>query len=236
MFFNDIGSSSFMPEAAVNFLYSLAGAVQTPENLIVTEMSFDSIIIDNIFTIIFGIMATIMSFYVLKYKKMALDYKEKEHRLQVEGIIDEGRHSVLFLTRESMVNYLIGMYKNANKGDVIWGQCVGCSSYTQEVRSRILDAAGRGIRFKIIVNSFSSALADFRALYDPFQDAELVEAKDNKLRIQGLSNREVVLAFPGVDSYTSVLIRNPHFVEIVKNWFDNRFDKLIQESKEAEGS
>lgn len=186
-------------------------------------------ILDNIVAIIFGISAAITSL-------LALKYKIREHRLRVETIVEEGRHVALFLTRESMLKYLLAMYKKASEGDIIWGQCVGCGSYTSEVRSRILEAAGRGVRYKIIVNSFAPVLVDFRTLYDPLQGAELVEGQDNVLRVQGLSEREVVLAFPGVDSYTSVLIRDPHFVRIVKRWFDNRFEKLRQKSKEAEGN
>ena len=223
------GSSSFMLEVTVNFVYILAGVV-TSENLSLTQISNSitiyDIILQNIFYIIFGIIAIITSFLTLRYKKIALKYKEKEHRFQVERTIEDGHNVAIFLTRESMVNYLLNMYKKVNEGDIIWGQCIGCSSYTQEVRSRILEAAGRGVRFKIIINSLSTNVKDFRALYDPLQNAELVESKENTFRIQGLSNQEVVIAFPGVDSYTSVLIKNPHFVEIVKNWFDSRFEEL----------
>lgn len=229
MFLNYGEISSFTLEAGVNLVYVLAEAVKTP-NLSTAQIS-NSItiyetVLQNIISIIFGIIAICTTVLSLKYKKTALKYQEIEHRFRVERTIEEGGNVSIFVTRESTVNYLLKMYKIANEGDTIWGQCVGCNSYTQEVRSLVLNAAGRGVRFKIIVNSRSTGLKDFRALYDPLQNAELVESNDNTFRIQGLSNKEVVIAFPSVDSYTSVLIRNPHLVEIMKNWFDSRFEEL----------
>ena len=185
--------------------------------------------IDNILTLIFGISAAVTSW-------LALKYKINERRLRVESNVEKGRHVSIFLTRESMLEYLLAMYEKASKGDIIWGQCVGCRSYTGKVKSTILEAAGRGVQYKIIVNSFAPTLADFRALYDPLKDIELVEGHNNTIRVQGLSEREIVLAFPGVDTYTGILIKDPHFVKIVKKWFDKRFEELKQKSKGTVGS
>ena len=63
----------------------------------------------------------------------------------------------------------------------------------------------------------------------PLETAELVAGEDNALSVQGLSDREVVLSFPGVDSYTAVLIRDDYFVKIIKAWFENRFQKTQNE-------
>ena len=65
---------------------------------------------------------------------------------------------------------------------------------------------------------------DFRALFEPIENAEVIEVPGIALSLQGLSNREVVIAFPSMDSYTSILIRDPDFVRIVKAWFDDQFD------------
>jgi hypothetical protein len=92
--------------------------------------------------------------------------------------------------------------------------------------TQILKAAGRGVRFRMMVNKYSPSLDEFRALFEPIHNAELVEGKDNAISLQGLSEREVVIAFPGVDSYTAVLVRDQYFVQIIQSWFDERFQRL----------
>ena len=43
----------------------------------------------------------------------------------------------------------------------------------------------------------------------------------------GLSNRELVIAFPGVESYSAVIVRDKHFVGIIKSWFDRHAKKHL---------
>ncbi|MCJ7567337.1 MAG: hypothetical protein MUO58_07340 [Anaerolineales bacterium] len=173
----------------------------------------------DILTILFGITTAIFSVVTLRYMIL-------EHRRKIEGIIAEGRMASLFLNRDAMLTYLLGMYDRAVKGDTIWGQCVGCSSYSKVVRSKVHEAAGQGANYRMIVNKYAPTVEELRKLYDPLSGAEVAVGEDNSLRIQGLSNKEVVMAFPGIDSYTAVLIRDPHFISIIKNWFDIRFDSL----------
>lgn len=54
-------------------------------------------------------------------------------------------------------------------------------------------------------------------LFDPIEGAEVIEAQDNAISMQGLSDREVVIAFRGVESYTAVLVRAKFFVRIIRN-------------------
>ena len=168
--------------------------------------------IETIVTIIFGVITVIMSGIALR-----------STRRKVDGIVDEGRRVVIFLYRESMLKYLLTMYDRAKKGDTIWGQCVGCSNYSSIVRSKILEAAGKGVGYKMIANDFAPALDEFRALYEPINNAQLAYGTDNSLRIQGLSLQEVVIAFPGVDSYTAVLFKDPIFIKIMKMGLSTRF-------------
>lgn len=167
----------------------------------------------NIISIIFGIATVITSLIALRYRRV-------EHKRQMDEIVDEGRKAGLFLSREAMVRYLLKMYDNAKAGDVIWAQCVRCTDFTLEVRNRILEAAGRGVRFQMVVNQHSPAAHEFRGLFNPIEGAEIVEAPDNIISMQGLSDREVVIAFPAVESYTAVLVRDKHFVAIAKEWSD----------------
>jgi hypothetical protein len=135
-------------------------------------------------------------------------------------VLGEGRKAGLFLSREAMIKYLLEIYDKAGPGDVIWAQCVGCTDFTSIVRKKILEAAGRGVRFQMIINQHSPAVREFRMLFDPIEGAEVIEAPDNAISVQGLSDREVVIAFPGVESYTAVLVRDTYFVGIIKSWFD----------------
>jgi hypothetical protein len=113
---------------------------------------------------------------------------------------------------DAMIRYLLEMYDIAEAGDVIRAQCVRCTDFTSEVRKKILEAAGRSVRFQMVINQHSPAVEEFRALFDPIEGAEVIEAPDNAISMQGLSDREVVIAFLSMDSYTSVLIRDQDFV------------------------
>jgi hypothetical protein len=157
-----------------------------------------------------------------------------EHQREVEGVINQSSKARLFLSREAMIKYLLEMYDKAKAGDVIWAQCVRCVDFTPKVRAKILEAAGRGVRFQMVVYKHSPAVEEFRTLFDPIEGAEVIEAPDNAISMQGLSDREVVIAFPSMDSYTSVLMRDQDFVRIVKAWFDNQFDTLERGWKEKE--
>ncbi len=170
---------------------------------------------ENSITIFFGITTVITSLAALHYKRL-------EHRQQVEHILDGGRRAGLFLSRAAMITYLLEMYDKADAEDVIWAQCVRCTDFTEAVRAKILEAAGRGARFQMVINCHSPAVEDFHKLFDPIASAQVLEADDNALSVQGLSDHEVVIALPGVTSYTAVLIRDPYFVKIIRDWFDNR--------------
>jgi hypothetical protein len=168
----------------------------------------------NIVSIIFGITAVISS-------AIALYYQRLEHRLRVEEVLDESRRAGLFLSRNAMIKYLLEMYDRAQQGDIIWAQCVRCADFTPEVRKQILKAAGKGVRFQMVINKYSPALKDFQELFEPLHRAEIAEGPDNAISLQGLSSEEV-----GVESYTAVVIRDAYFAGVIKSWFERRFTRL----------
>ena len=180
-----------------------------------------SFLSENIVNIIFGITTVISS-------AIAIHYKRLEHRQRVERVLDEGRRAGLFLSREAMIKYLLQMYDEAGRGDVIWAQCVRCTDFTPAVRQKILKAAGKGVHFKMLINHHSPATEEFHTLFDPIEGAMVGEATDNTISFQGLSEKEIVIAFPGIESYTAVLIRNRYFVEIIKTWFEKRFRSVAK--------
>ena len=121
-----------------------------------------SFIANNIINIIFGIATVITS-------GLAVHYKRLEHRREVESVIDERRKAGLFLSREAMIEYLLEMYDRATADDVIWAQCVRCTDFTHKVRDKILEAAGRDVRFQMLINGRSPAVAEFQALFNPIE-------------------------------------------------------------------
>ena len=150
-------------------------------------------------------------------------------------MLDEGRRAGLFLSREAMIEYLLQMYEKAEEGDTIWAQCIRCTDFTPAVRKQILKAAGKGVRFRMLINQHSPSVEEFHSLFDPIEGAEVVEAPDNTISLQGLSDREVVIAFAGIESYTAVLVRSMHFARIIKGWFDDRvvlLEKLKQTTED----
>ena len=174
---------------------------------------------NNIVSIFFGFTTLITS-------AIALHYKRREHQRRVEQVLLEGRRAGLFLSRRAMIKHLLTMCDAAEEGDVIWAQCVRCTNFTPKVRSQILKAAGRGVRFRMMINKYSPSLDEFRALFEQIQNADLVEREDNAISLQGLSEREVVIAFSGADSYTAVLVQDRYFVQLIREWFDERFQRL----------
>lgn len=158
---------------------------------------------------------------------VALYYKRLEHRKSAEEIIDGNSKIALFISRQSMLKHLLDMYKRASSPDEIWGQSVSGRDYSKNVRDTLLDAASRGVSFRIIVSGEKSTSEGLVGLFKPLKSAQLALGGDNNLRIQGLSEKECVIALPNANVYVAVLFRDEVVVKIFKSWFDERFNKLI---------
>ena len=50
----------------------------------------------------------------------------------------------------------------------------------------------------MVINKHIPAPEEFRALFDPIEGAEVIEVPDNAISMRGLSDREVMIAFPGI--------------------------------------
>lgn len=174
---------------------------------------------DFLIKVILGISTLVMA-------SIALHYKRLEHRKSTESTIDGNAKILFFISRESMLKHLLGMYGRASETDEIWGQSVSGRDYSNKVRDIVLEAASRGVSFRIIANSATSTSSDLNLLFQPLKTAKLVFANDNNLRIQGLSDKECVVALPSTSAYVAVLFRDKEVVNIFKNWFDNRFKEI----------
>jgi len=181
-------------------------------------------IFDHLLEIIFGIVASITSI-------LAVYYAVKSYRLAQSAKFGGKKGTIeVFFTREEMIKGLYSMYERANQNDLIWFQTVGMSSYPGDIEKVILNAASQGIRFRMILNKNAPALDEFKKIFSVINAAEMVEATDNNIRMQGLSDKEVVVAFPSLTAYLAVRFTERSFVKIIKNWFDGRFERLARNS------
>ncbi|MEL6445590.1 MAG: hypothetical protein AAFY55_11450 [Bacteroidota bacterium] len=185
-------------------------------------------IVDNIVAIIFGLATVILSFVTLRLKL-------SEHKAVASRVVGAGRQVSMFLDRDAMLEEMLSMYDRSKSGDMIWVQCVGCGNYSSRVRTKVLEAAGKGVSFQIIVNSRAPSVGQLRSIFDPINSAEVLGSEDNTIRIQGLSDSEVIIGLPGVDSYTGIRIVDRHIVSLFRNWFDKRVLQVRQEGGVKDG-
>ena len=173
--------------------------------------------------ILFGTIAAITSIVAVYFARRSLKLNE------AQVFIDNKRSVHFFFTREAMIKYLAKMYDNSEQGDTIWFQTVGMSNYPGNVQEKILEVAGRGVSFKMIFNKNNPSLKEFIQLFDPIKNATYKLAIDNRIRVQGLSTKEVIIAFPTLTRYTAIRFTDKAFIEIIFNWFENRFSDLKSE-------
>lgn len=152
-----------------------------------------------------------------------LYYARRQTRMAIEKAVSINKFLKVYLSRDEMVADLLGMYSKAESGDVIWGQCVNCSGYSASVQHNVLDAAARGVKFRIIINSNAPRKAELSSIYEAVRAAELIERSDNTLSVQGLSDQEVVVSFPTIGNYNAISLRHPVIVNVMRQWFEERF-------------
>ncbi len=173
----------------------------------------------NIIEIIFGTISVVTTLIALHYQRLA-------NQRDTEKVISAHNKVKLFLSRQAMMAYLLAMYDRAEAGDVIWAQCVRCTDFSHDVHSKILQAAGNGVRYQMAVNQESPAAEEFMTLFSPLQHADLRLSANNDLSLQGLSDEEVVITLPGNQGYTAVLVRHKPFVRLMRDWFTKRFQQM----------
>lgn len=155
----------------------------------------------------------------------AIYYKKKEYSINTGKKIKMNNKVTIFTSRDEMLKYLHSMYDRAEKDDCIWGQSVSGNIYG-DVNGKIVTAAARGVKFKIIFSSdIETKEVPKKELKEVFKtvNAQICLRDDNDIRIQGLSDKEIVLAFPTSDKYISLLIKDKAVIKVWRNWFANRF-------------
>ncbi|MEV6873961.1 hypothetical protein [Amycolatopsis sp. NPDC051128] len=185
---------------------------------------------NNIFAIIFGITSLVTSI-------IAIHYARKMYALERRGFVGgTSRTIVVFWSREEMIDSLLEQYRHANKGDDIWAHTVGLQNFPGSVHDRVMEAAARGVQFRYLVTLGHPALSEFVALFSTIRSAQIAGLPDNKIRVQGLSDREVVIAFPTLTTYTAIKFTDPEFVKIVRAWFDSRWKTAMRTNPILKGS
>lgn len=178
-----------------------------------------------------GFVANIISIFLLLTTIVstcfAIYYKKKEYKAVVDHTIQVSGKLTVYTTREKMLEHLHAMYAEAKAGEIIWGQSVSGNIYG-DVSGPIATAAARGVKFQMIftadIDQPSNRKRDLKQLFTILNGAVVIR-KDNDVRIQGLSDREAVIALPGSAKYIAILIKDEAVVRALRFWFLSRFEQ-----------
>ena len=177
-------------------------------------------VVDNLATILFGIVSAITSVAAIYYAREANQLQK-----QVNPDIGDGRSVTLFLTRQSMIDALFEQYDRALSGSEVWAHAVGLQNFPGEIEKKVLSAASRGASFRYLVPRDNPAISSFTQLFAPIRAATIRTRTDNRIRMQGLRGREVIVAFPTLTTYTAIRVTDQSFLDLVEHWFDERWDR-----------
>lgn len=179
-------------------------------------MQFLSIDLGDWANVVLSIITAISIIVAIHYKRK--DYQlANENRMRISGKLE------LFYSRESMLKYLHTMYDRAEASDTIWGQSISGRNYGS-VGDKILNAAARGVHYKMIFNKNAHTINQVIDLFKTVDTAEVVELENNNVRLQGLSNKEVMIAISTERDYFGVLIKDENIVRLFHDWFEARFN------------
>lgn len=156
---------------------------------------------------------------------VATHFKRKEYKTNIDDVLKLNEKITVFLSHTKMLEYLHSMYSNALPGEIIWGQSVSGNIYG-DANEKIVSAATRGVKFEIIFNSDIPNVTNYKKeLINLFTvlNGDVKLKNDNDIRIQGISTKEVVVAFPTNRRYIAILIKDKPVVMVLRNWFLSRF-------------
>lgn len=200
-------------------------AQSTANGVLNARVSLGAFLKDNAVAITFGIISLITAL-------LAIYYARKSYHLERRSPERNSNRSVIvYWTREDMISSLLEQYTLAQPGEEIWAHAVGLQNFPGEVHNRIMTAAAKGVTFRYLVQSGHPATDEFVNIFRPIRSAEIAAAPDNRLRVQGLSGREVVVAFPTLTTYTAIRVTDPEFVAVLEEWFDRRWATAVKNHK-----
>jgi len=77
----------------------------------------------------------------------------------------------------------------------------------------------------MIFNSETLSINEVYKVFSSVKNTNIVLRADNDVRIQGLSNQEVVLAISNESrlKYKTIVIRDEAIVRALRSWYDQRF-------------
>lgn len=171
----------------------------------------------NFFEFVFNLINAICSVYatMIANKKSKSEECKKIYSSKLQ----------VFLNRNAMVSYLHEMFEKASgPNDLIWGQSMTGRHYNNII-PKIADAAERGAKFKIIFNKNTAETNEIKDFFATLKNAEIHFRNDNRIRVMGLSDKEVVIALSDKKNYNAILIRDSEMIKIIRSWFDLRFNE-----------
>lgn len=169
----------------------------------------------------------------LEEQKKQIDGMRKiieTYSIQLEPSIILNSKMKIFTNRDKMLEAIRTMYKNANAGEIIWGQSVS-GNIIGNVTTEVINAAKNGVKFEMIFSRETCDKEEINLKKDFLKLLQLLKVnklaniytrRDNNVRIQGISTKKVIIAIPDTDKYVAVLIEDEATVQIFRNWFLSR--------------
>jgi hypothetical protein len=173
--------------------------------------------IDTILAIVFGVSTVVLSI-------IAIRLQIKQYNKDVEDLARVGNFFEIYTTREALKNALQQMYYDAESDDTIWGQCVGCSNYFENLYELLLRKSTEGVKFKVIINSNSDG--ELEKIFSHIDTAKTKKSKNVKIRLHGLSNKQLILSFKSVSGMAAIKVYDVNLINIIRNDFEMRWNTL----------
>lgn len=180
--------------------------------------------IDTKVAIIFGIISAVLAILTVALGIITYRLQKRQYNKDLENVIRIKNFFEVYTTRDALTDALQSMYYAAEKGDTIWGQCVGCSNYFDNLHELLLKKSIEGVSFKVIINSKSDG--ELEKLFAPLDNAETKTCDNVKIRLHGLSDKQLIFSFKSVNGMAAIKVFDENLISIIRKDFEMRFHDL----------
>lgn len=172
--------------------------------------------IDTILAIVFGLATIFLSV-------VAIRLQIKTYKKDVEAINKYQGFFAVYTSRDSLKAGIKALYTDAVNHDIIWGQCIGCSNYFENLHEMIFKKSIEGVSFQVIINANSPNKEQMIQLFSLIQTAKTKTSNNVKIRLHGLSNKQVIISFSSLTGMVALHFYSQTIVEIIKSYFDQNW-------------
>ena len=132
----------------------------------------------------------------------------------------------IYLGRERLTKALVELVNQAQKGDLLFGQCRTCMNYPKEYFIALSNAVKRGVFINFIVHKSldTTPFVNFLHTLNPNQ-VEVRHVEHEYIRVLGILNKGIILATPQIDSYISIYFNDNRVTRYIYKSYKNDWDK-----------